>query len=841
VSSRRIILPAALLLALSIGASQSPFFPVLLNAVLAGKQSQGFTLVVTNQIIRPWGEQVLLAGRPVDIALDPSGQHLAILNSRGVEFLDPATGSRLAAAASRSTSYTGLAYRPGAREVWASEATRNGPDSLLIVPLKENGLPGESTRIALAGHPVPAGIAFTPDGTTAFVAFTASNTVAVIDAASRKILRETPAGMVPFSIVYAAKSKRLFVTNRGGRRPAEGGAFSYSSTSRVGSDGETGATVSGTVSVIDTRDWSEKQVETGLAPSGIALSKDEDTLAVANAHSDSVSIVDTKSLAVSAVKIPAFPEGTFGSQPIAPVFSRSGKQLFVACGGINAVAVLERDGRGWRFAGALPVGWFPTALAIDRNDNLRVVSVKGTGNTANAKGLHNSRNFEGSLVTIPPAAAARAEAGLREVRAASAPQFEPLNGEVSDLSTLGVEHVVLIIKENRTYDQVLSDIPRGRRDPRLLMYGRDVTPNHHALAEQYVLLDNFYTSGAISFDGHHWLMQAFVSDYVERAFAASPRGYAWNLADALTVSPAGFFWQGAPRPLDVRLYGAASEPATFDPATQRVTDINEHDLLPWPVYWEKFKHRQWQPVVGSRPGVLALRPVTEQRFPASTMNIPDAIRAEAWLDEMARREKSGRFPNLSVITLTADHTMGTRPQFPTPRAMVADNDLALGRIVESISKSRFWPRTLILVTEDDAQDGIDHVSGYRTIGLAIGPHVRRGVLDSTHYNHTSMIRTIQEIFRIPPRTRALASARAMATTFQREAKPETYTAVTPAIPLDEMNPPLKALSGPALRAARQSLTFNSHEVDDVPHDVMNRILWGAAKGWSTPYPDLRRR
>jgi phospholipase C len=435
----------------------------------------------------------------------------------------------------------------------------------------------------------------------------------------------------------------------------------------------------------------------------------------------------------------------------------------------------------------------------------------------------------------------RLEAGLREVRAANEPQFEPLGGEVEDLSSLGIEHVVLIIKENRTYDQVLGGLGRGESDPKLVMYGREVTPNHHALAEQYVLLDNFYTSGAISFDGHHWLMQAFVSDYVERAFAASPRGYAWNLADALTVSPAGFFWQGAPRPLEVRLYGAATEPAAFDPETQRATDMNESDLLPWGVYWEKHRKGEWRSIVGSRPGVPALKSVTEQSFPTPTMNIPDQIRAEAWVEEMARCERAGRFPNLSVITLTADHTMGTRPDFPTPRAMVADNDLAMGRIVESISKSRFWAKTLILITEDDAQDGIDHVSGYRTICLAVGPHIRRGALDSTHYNHTSLIRTIQEIFRIPARTRALKSARAMKTIFRREPAAAAYTALTPEISLDEMNPPLKALQGEALRAARTSLTFNSYEVDDVPHDVMNRILWGAAKGWSTPYPAARTR
>ncbi|MGH9666066.1 MAG: alkaline phosphatase family protein, partial [Bryobacteraceae bacterium] len=426
-------------------------------------------------------------------------------------------------------------------------------------------------------------------------------------------------------------------------------------------------------------------------------------------------------------------------------------------------------------------------------------------------------------------------AGTREVEAANEPKFEE-SGGVANLSSLGIEHVLFIIKENRTYDQLLGDIGKGNSDAKLTMYGRGVTPNHHALAEQYVLLDNFYTGGAISFDGHQWLMQAFVSDYVERAFAASPRGYAWNMADALTISPEGFFWQGAARPLSVRINGEFCLPARWDPATQSVIDVNEGESKKWPEMWQLYKENKWQNEVGCQAGVPALKPIMNPRYPNSTLNIPDQIRAAEYLGELAEMEKSGQMPHVTVMTLTCDHTAGTRPGSPTPRAMVADDDLALGRIVEGVSHSRFWPKTLILVVEDDAQDGVDHVDGHRTVALAIGPHIRHGVVDSGHYNHTSMVRTIQEIFQIPARTRFLNSARAMNSMFAKDADTTPYTALTPKIPLDEMNPPLKALSGRRLWAAKRSLQMNFADIDDAPQDVLNRILWWDSKGFSTPYP-----
>lgn len=830
---RRLVMLSGLAAAAVLIGQESGVFSILQSNARIGLQGEGFYLLPTNQLLRPWGEQAVIKGRPVDLAFDSHKRLLAVLNWRSVLLRDGTSGAALADIRSRATSYAGIAFRPGDRELWASETTRSGPDSLLIAELSEMGAVTNSARLSLPGHPVPAGIAFSADGKTAYVALSRSNTLAVIDATSRQVQREIPVGIAPFGV--AATTGRVFVTNRGGRRPNASDVVAPSSGSMVVSDSVTGSSASGTVTVVNAADFSTREISVGLAPSALAPSPDGKLLAVANGHSDSISLVDTDSLQSTELKIPAWPEGTLGSQPVAAAFAPDGHAIYVACGGNNAIAVVHKDGGQWKLTGALPTAWFPSGVAVDSNGALRVITIKGVANTAVGDGTFNSRQYEGSLLTIPAPAEAQLAAGMREVRAANSPHFESAGG-VANLSSLGVRHVFFIIKENRTYDQVLGDIGKGNSDPKLCVYGRDVTPNQHALAERYVLLDNFHTGGAISFDGHQWLMQAFVSDYVERAFASSPRGYAWNMSDALTVSPAGFFWQSAKRPLDVRVYGEFCLPTRWDPATQSAVDMNERDLLGWSDYWKLYKEGNWQGAVGSRSGVPALAKIISPRYPFSSTSIPDQIRADEFLREFAEREKSGTLANLSVIHLNEDHTNGTRPGSPTPRAMVADNDLAVGRIVEAISKSRFWPQSLILIVEDDAQDGFDHVDGYRTVALAIGPHVRRGAVDSNFYTHTCMVRTIQDIFEIPPRTRYASAARAMTSIFTPESDTAPYQCVPARIALDEMNPPLSSLDGKRLWAARQSLAMNWSHPDDVRSDVLNRILWWDAKGYQTPYP-----
>jgi YVTN family beta-propeller protein len=830
---RKLLVISGLAAAAALIGQERGVFSLVSSRANIGRQGEGFYLLPTNQLLRPWGEQAAIKGRPVDLAFDSHKRLLAVLNWRSVLLRDGVSGAALADIRSRATSYTGIAFRPGDRELWASETTRSGPDSLLVIELSESGAVTGTARLSLPRHPVPAGIAFSPDGKTAYVALSRNNTLAVIDAELKQVRREVPVGIAPFGV--AATLNRVFVTNRGGRRPTPSDVVAPSSGSMVASDAVTGSSASGTVTAVEPGDFSTREIPVGLAPSGLSLSHDAKLLAVANGHSDSISIVETESLRSAELKIGTWPEGTLGSQPVAAAFAPDGRTIYVACGGDNAIAVVRKDGEQWKLAGALPTAWFPSGVAADDGGSLRVLTIKGVANTAAGDGAFNSRQYEGSLVRIPAPADAQVAAGTREVSAANSPRFEPAGG-VANLSSLGIRHVFFIIKENRTYDQVFGDIGKGNSDPRLCVYGREVTPNQHALAERYVLLDNFHTGGSISFDGHQWLMQAFVSDYVERAFAASPRGYAWNMSDALTVSPAGFFWQWAKRPLEVRVYGEFGLPARWNPATQSAIDIDERDLLSWSEYWNLYKEGKWQNAVGARSGVPALVSVLSSRYPFSSTSIPDQIRSDEFLREFAEHEKSGALANLSVLTLNEDHTNGTRPGSPTPRAMVADNDLALGRIVEAISKSRFWPQSLILVVEDDAQDGFDHVDGYRTVALAIGPHVRRGAVDSNFYTHTGMVRTIQDIFEIPPRTRFASRARAMNSIFTAESDTTSYACLPARIPLDEMNPPLTSLDGKRLWAARQSLAMNWSHPDDVRSDVLNRILWWDAKGYHTPYP-----
>ncbi len=820
---------------LALLARDTPIFSALKTTVALGRQPEGYYLVPTNQLLRPWGEQTVIPGRPVDMVFDSAKRILAVLNTRSVLLLDGTTGTKVAEIPARTTSYIGIAFRPGNRELWASETARAGRDSVLITQLTDLGMPGESTRIEFPGHPVPTGIAFSPDGKTAYVALSRENALAVIDATTHELRRKVDVGMAPFGVATSGATGKIYVTNRGGRRPRASDTVAPSSGSEIVTDPVTGSSATGTLSVVDAETLAVSEVPVGLAPANLALSPDQKTLAVANGHADSVSLIETATAARTDVKIPTYPESTLGSQPIALSFAPDGKTLYVACGGNNAIALLRPHGHAWKVEGAVPTAWFPTALAVDSEGGLRVLNLKGIGNTADKRGSFNSRQYEGSLERIPAPTGMQAAAGTREVKSANSPVYEPAGG-IANLPSLGIQHVFLIVKENRTYDQVFGDLPKGNDDPKLCMYGRDITPNHHALAEHYVTLDNFYTGGAISFDGHQWLMQAFVSDYVERAFAGSPRGYAWNMADALVVAPTGFFWQNSPKPLDVRIYGEFQEAARWNPKTNSVEDMNERQALSWSQYYQLYKEGKWQDAVGARSGVPALARYCSQRYPYNSLSIPDQIRAEEFLRELGEHEKSGQLPNLSILTLNQDHTNGTRPGVPTPRAMVADNDLALGRIVEGISKSQFWPHSLILVVEDDAQDGVDHVDGHRTVALAIGPNIRRAAVDSNNYNHESLIRTIQEIFQIPARTRFLKAARPMTSIFTADADVQPYAHLTPKVAIDEMNPPLHALSGRRLWAAQQSAAMNWSDLDDAPQDTLNRILWWDAKGYDVPYP-----
>jgi YVTN family beta-propeller protein len=813
------------------------FLPSIVSTVKVGQQADGSWLVVTQQVLRPWRQQQFIKGRPVDLAFNGSRSKLAVLNLDGIELIDEDSGARQSVK-TRPTSYCGIAFRPGDQELWSSEADTNGNGSLFIGEFAPDGTLASQQHMTFPGKAFPAGIAFSSNGKQAFVALNNRNTVVVVDAESKTMIREIPVGLAPLFVKLSPDGRTLFASNRGGAAPTAGSHEGFSSGTAMATDGATGAVLNGTVSVIELAGFTTREVTVGRAPTSLAVSPDGTTLAVANAHSDSVSLIDTATLKTTTVAIPTQPDGLLGTAPASVVFSSDGKRLYVAAALNNAVVVLAKRGGRYVQAGAIPAGWFPTTLGLDRNQDLVVLNVKGDGNTDNGKGGHNTHSYEGSMIRLPQLTDAQLAVATRTVLADNNPHFAPAGG-VQNLASLGIRHVFLIVKENRTYDQVFGDMSQGNSDPEFLMYGRDITPNHHALAEKYVLLDNFYASGAISFDGHQWLEQGFVSDNVERALTSHPRGYAWNLSDALDVSPAGFIWQHAARPLDVRVGGVLSLPIEIDPATQRARDLSDDDLHAWAYYWHLYQQNKWAGAIGSRAAVPALAPVIDGRYPVNAMKVTDQIRASVLEQELRDAEKSGHLPDLMVLGMTSDHTMGTSPDAPTPAAMVADNDLALGRMVEAISKSSFWSSSLILVVEDDAQNGVDHVDGHRTVALAIGPSIKRGVVDSNFYTQLSMARTMQDILHIEPQTHFLKAARAMNTVFTPEKDFSSYTALTPKIALDTMNPPLHTLSGRQREAARRSAAMNWNHVDDVPTPVLNQILWWDNRGYNQRLPESR--
>jgi hypothetical protein len=391
-----------------------------------------------------------------------------------------------------------------------------------------------------------------------------------------------------------------------------------------------------------------------------------------------------------------------------------------------------------------------------------------------------------------------------------------------------IEHVVYIIKENRTYDQVFGDIPRGNGDPSLVMFGEDVTPNHHRLADQFVLLDNFYATGGNSGDGHQWVTQAN-----ETAYCLWPgyrgRSYPFDGTDPIAYSHSGFIWDAAlSMKKTVRVYGEFAG-RLREPIKRRMQLFeswkNGEDLT-----------REWNIEAPLKP----LNKILAPNYPPYSQGIPDVVRAQIFLADLKKWQQQGAMPNLVILQLPCDHTWGTTAGANTPRAFVADNDLALGQIVEALSKSRFWKKMAILVVEDDAQAGVDHVDGHRTVALAISPYIRRGHIDSTFYSQPSMLKTIELILGLPTLSLFDLIANDMRASFRNDPNFTAYEAVQPKQDLFEMNPPVQALSGPARQAALDSAQMRFDVPDAAPTERLNRILWHTIRGWETPYPQVRQ-
>jgi hypothetical protein len=382
------------------------------------------------------------------------------------------------------------------------------------------------------------------------------------------------------------------------------------------------------------------------------------------------------------------------------------------------------------------------------------------------------------------------------------------------------EHVVYIIKENRSYDQVLGDMSQGNSDPSLCIFPRTVTPNHHALAEEFVLLDNFYCNSLYSADGHAWITEANTTDYMEK----SRSNLVWG-DNPLAYSSSGFLWTHIlNHGLTFENFGEYAY-TDYRPKTASYSDIYSGRLKgKFPVRFDQ------------KLSIPALRSYTMKDFPGWNLNIPDSLRADIFLRKLKEHERSGSFPNFTILYLPNDHTSGTKENMPTPRSYLAENDLALGRCIEGISKSRFWKNTCIFVVEDDPQDGFDHVDGHRSVAFVVSPYTKRHSVISTRYNQTSLVRTVELILGIPPMTQFDAMAPPMWDIFQAQADLTSYTARAAQVPLLEMNPPAAKLKGRARYWAEKSMQQNFVRVDAADEETLNRILWHAMKGLDARFP-----
>jgi len=492
------------------------------------------------------------------------------------------------------------------------------------------------------------------------------------------------------------------------------------------------------------------------------------------------------------------------------------------------VAVADVSGARSRVLGFIPSGWYPTAARVLPDGRLIIFNGRGSRSFPNPNGpqpgkaplvSHEGIRNPGYVGNLQLGSANVVSGDYLDTATvmANSPYRDSLltrplafNSIVppNDETKSPIEHVIYVVKENRTYDQVLGALGIGNGDPSLTLFGEEVAPNHYRLARDYVLLDNFYANADVSADGHNWSTAAIAPDYVQKlwpnSYGGRRRHYDYEGGEPAALPPGGRIWHAVlQKGLTLRNYGwwTLNTPQAAPTGQNQIAEIRDPALIPH----------------------------TNRKFRGFDMDYPDVERIKVFLADLAEFEKEGRMPNLMTVRIGNDHTSGTAPGKISPKSAMADNDFALGMLVEAVSKSRFWPKTAIFVLEDDAQNGPDHVDSHRAPAYIISPYTYKRGIDSHLYNTASMLRTIELILGLRPMTHFDAAARPMAAAFHTQPNPAPYAAIRPKYPLEERNPP----DAPG---SRQSAAMDFAEADHVDDDELNDILWRAIKGTEPPAP-----
>ena len=807
---RRFLWPAFLLAGLFCSArgADEPKRPPTDRPVLPGVQPGGAIQLPNQWWLRPAGRQLELGDFPVNLALHPKGQWLAALHAgygtHEVQIID-LKSQRVVNRVTLEQAFYGLCFSPDGETLFAS----GGEHEVVHAFAFQDGLLSRHRELQIAETRekfIPAGLAVDPAGRTLFVAGPWAGVVCLVSLKDPS--QRTYIGIEKDSYPYACAV-----------HPA--GRWLYVSLWNKAAIAVIDLEMQKVVGGLNT----EKQ------PTEIALTVGGRTLFVACANSTQVSVFDTETgKALETIGCSLYPKAPAGNTPNSLSLTPDGQMLFVANADANNVAVFNVTEPGKaKPLGFIPVGWYPTSVRFNAADRrLYVANGKGATPRANPHGPNPlappnktvreyiAGLFRGTLSIIdlptPERMAAYSKAAYQcsPLRAdlgvvAEPPPGSPIPKKVGDPSP--IKHVIYIIKENRTYDQVFGDIKEGNGDPNLCLFPEKITPNHHRLAREFVLLDNFYCEGEVSADGHEWSMGAYATDFVEKVWPLSYRSSrlkkfdfpAEGMHDAIARPAGGYLWDRcAEAGVSYRSYGEwiANGRTPNDPGHARVKALEGH----------------FDPL-----------------FRGFDMEYPDQKRADRFIAELNRFEKEGEMARLIILRLPNDHTAGTRTGYPTPTACVADNDLALGRVVEAVSKSKFWKDTAIFVVEDDAQNGSDHVDAHRTVALVVSPYARRGHVDSSLYSTTSMLRTMELILGLKPMSQFDAAARPMYGSFQAEADARPYKHVVPAADLNEKN---RATAW----GAKLSETFDVSREDLADDLLFNEVIWRSVRGGDCPMP-----
>jgi len=805
-----------------------------------GQKTSGM-LLPNGWTLTPEGKQIPISDLPMNMELSRDGRYLLVTtNGNGVQEVDviDVQTQQLLQQIEVKKSWLGLAFAPDGKRFFVS----GGDDNEVLIFNFAAGKATEAGKIILgsaAFHAMdnrqrnaarnaskgefafPSGIAATPDGKRLFVAENLTNKVAVVDLTNNSVITKIAVGEYPYDCTISRDGKRVYVSNWGSR----------------------------SVAVIDPKtNQVLGNISTGDHPNDLELTRNGKLLYVANANSNTVSVLDTTQMKeIEAINTALHPKSPIGSTPNAVALSPDEKTLYIANADNNNVALVDVSKRvASKVKGFVPTGWYPTSVRASKlTKQIFVANGKGTASAANPKGpqpkpgMSRAENkdvqYIGSLlkgtvsiIDIPKngklaqltkqtyANSPYTDELLQQARAPKTGTAIPTR--VGDASP--IKHVIYIVKENRTYDQVLGDMPEGNGDPNLCLFPEEVTPNQHAIAREYVLLDNFYVDSEVSADGHNWSMAAYATDYVEKTWptnyssrgrtydyegskkiARPTKGYIWDYCKAAGVSYRSYGEFIGVR--DVKIGGGSGNEAPTAAAVQA----------------QKENYTSEEALIGH----------FSPTYPSYNLSITDNTRVDRWLEEFRAYEQNGQLPQFQIVRLGNNHTEGTVPGKKTPRAHVADNDLAVGRLVEAVTSSKYWATTAIFIIEDDAQNGPDHVDAHRSTAFIISPYTKRKFVDSTMYTGSSMLRTMELILGLPPMSQYDAAAIPMFNAFTNTADLTPFKKRDARIDLNEIN----AANAPG---AQKSASWDFSKEDTLPDIEFNEVIWKSVKGANSPMP-----